>query len=99
MLRRGRLTVAVSTSGAGPAAAALITEQLAEVFGEEYGPYLDFLHRLREEIKEREPSGEIRARLLRKLSRLDVLNEMRQGTFIEWTPETVSAWIAVNREE
>ncbi|MNH28861.1 Precorrin-2 dehydrogenase [compost metagenome] len=38
VLRRGRLTVAVSTSGAGPSAAARITEQLSEVLGEEYGP-------------------------------------------------------------
>ncbi|CAH1225280.1 Precorrin-2 dehydrogenase [Paenibacillus auburnensis] len=97
VLRRGRLTVAVSTSGAGPSAAARITEQLSEVLGEEYEPYLDFLHQLRTEIKRREPSAEVRGRLLRRLSRLDVLNEMRQGTFIEWTPQDVEAWIAGNR--
>jgi precorrin-2 dehydrogenase / sirohydrochlorin ferrochelatase len=97
VLRRGRLTVAVSTSGAGPSAAARITEQLGEVLGEEYEPYLDFLHQLRTEIKRREPSAEVRGRLLRRLSRLDVLNEMRQGTFIEWTPQDVEAWIAGNR--
>ncbi|MNN65255.1 precorrin-2 dehydrogenase [compost metagenome] len=89
--------MAVSTSGAGPSAAARITEQLSEVLGEEYGPYLDFLHQLRTEIKRRESSIEVRGRLLRRLSRLDVLNEMRQGTFIEWTPEDVEAWIAGNR--
>lgn len=97
VLRRGRLTVAVSTSGAGPSAAVRITEQLSEVLGEEYEPYLDFLHQLRTEIKRREPSAEVRGRLLRRLSRLDVLNEMRQGTFIEWTPQDVEAWIAGNR--
>lgn len=97
VLRRGRLTVAVSTSGAGPSAAARITEQLSEVLGEEYEPYLDFLLQLRTEIKRREPSAEVRGRLLRRLSRLDVLNEMRQGTFIEWTPQDVEAWIAGNR--
>lgn len=97
VLRRGRLTVAVSTSGAGPSAAARITEQLSEVLGEEYEPYLDFLHQLRTEIKRREPSAEVRGRLLRRLSRLDVLNEMRQGTFIAWTPQDVEAWIAGNR--
>ncbi|MNW68549.1 precorrin-2 dehydrogenase [compost metagenome] len=67
------------------------------MLGEEYEPYLDFLHELRTEIKRREPSGEVRGRLLRKLGRLDVLNEMRQGTFIEWTAEAVEAWIAGNR--
>lgn len=99
VLRRGRLTVAVSTSGAGPSAAAEITAQLAEVLGEEYEPYLDFLHMMRSEIKRQEASAEVRRRLLRRLGQLDVLNQLRQGTFIEWTPETAQAWIAANREE
>ncbi|MDF9844026.1 MULTISPECIES: NAD(P)-dependent oxidoreductase [unclassified Paenibacillus] len=99
VLRRGRLTVAVSTSGAGPSAAAEITAQLAEVLGEEYEPYLDFLHMMRSEIKRQEASAEVRRRLLRQLGQLDVLNQLRQGTFIEWTPEAVLAWIAANREE
>ncbi|WP_019908956.1 precorrin-2 dehydrogenase/sirohydrochlorin ferrochelatase family protein [Paenibacillus sp. HW567] len=98
VLRRGRLTVAVSTSGAGPSAAAKITEQLADVLGEEYEPYLDFLHELRTEIKRREQSPEARGRLLRRLGNLDVLNEMRQGTFIEWSAEKITRWIASNRE-
>lgn len=99
VLRRGRLTVAISTSGAGPSAAAEITAQLAEVLGEEYEPYLDFLHMMRSEIKRLEVSAEVRRRLLRRLGQLDVLNQLRQGTFIEWTPETAQAWIAANREE
>lgn len=98
VLRRGRLTVAVSTSGAGPGVAARITEQLAEVLGEEYEPYLDFLHALRTEIKRLEPSAEVRHKLLHKLSRLDVLNQMRQGTFIEWSQDDIVAWIAEQRE-
>lgn len=98
ILRRGRLTVAVSTSGAGPSAAAAITEQIAGLLGEEYEPYLDFLHELRTEIKRLEPAPEIRARLLRKLGKLDVLNELRQGTFIPWTTEAIESWVANNRE-
>jgi precorrin-2 dehydrogenase / sirohydrochlorin ferrochelatase len=99
VLRRGRLTVAVSTSGAGPGAAAGIKELLEETLGEEYSYYLDFLHSMRTEIKRREESPEIRSRLLRKLGRLDVLNEMREGTFIQWGPESIDSWIAQNREE
>lgn len=99
ILRRGRLTVAVSTSGAGPSAAAQITAQIAGLLGEEYEPYLDFLYELRTEIKRLEPSPEVRARLLRKLGKLDVLNKMRQGTFLPWTSEVIESWIACNREE
>ncbi|WP_151736523.1 precorrin-2 dehydrogenase/sirohydrochlorin ferrochelatase family protein [Paenibacillus tengchongensis] len=98
VLRRGRLTVAVSTSGAGPAAAVRITERLAGVLGEEYEPYLDFLHELRCEIKRREPSPEHRGQLLRRLAGLDVLEEMRQGTFTRWSDAEITAWIAANRE-
>lgn len=98
ILRRGRLTVAVSTSGAGPGAAAAIAQQLAEILGEEYEPYLDFLHALRKEIRHLEPSAEVRTRLLRKLASLDLLSEIRQGTFEEWSPQEVQEWIAANRE-
>lgn len=99
LLRRGRLTVAVSTSGAGPSAAAEITQQIAGLLGEEYEPYLDFLYELRTEIKRLEPSPAVRSRLLQRLGKLDVLNEMRQGTFIPWTLEAMESWIAGNREE
>ncbi|AIQ70672.1 precorrin-2 dehydrogenase/sirohydrochlorin ferrochelatase family protein [Paenibacillus graminis] len=98
VLRRGRLTVAVSTSGAGPSAAARITEQLAEILGEEYEPYLDWLHDLRVEIKRRELPPEQRRRLLRSAGNLDVLNEMRQGTFIEWSADDIDNWITRNLE-
>lgn len=99
VLRRGRLTVAVSTSGAGPSEAAEITQQIAVLLGEEYEPYLDFLHELRTAIKQLEPAAETRSRLLRRLGKLDVLNEMRKGTFIPWTCEEIEAWVARNREE
>ncbi|MEK3759982.1 MULTISPECIES: NAD(P)-dependent oxidoreductase [unclassified Paenibacillus] len=99
VLRRGRLTVTVSTSGAGPSAAAEITQQIAGLLGEEYEPYLDFLHELRTAIKQLEPAAETRSRLLRRLGKLDVLNELRQGTFIPWTPGEIEAWVARNREE
>ncbi|MBW4084742.1 bifunctional precorrin-2 dehydrogenase/sirohydrochlorin ferrochelatase [Paenibacillus sp. S150] len=98
VLRRGRLTVAVSTSGAGPSAAARITEQLAGILGEEYEPYLDWLHGMRAEIKRRELPPELRGRLLRSLGEADVLNRMRQGTFIEWSAEEIDDWIARNLE-
>ncbi len=93
------MTVAVSTSGAGPGAATKIMGLLEEVLGAEYEPYLDFLHTMRTEIKKREASAEVRGRLLRKLGALDVLNEMRRGSFITWSPEVIEAWIVDNRLE
>ncbi|MEK5585150.1 NAD(P)-dependent oxidoreductase [Paenibacillus sp. FSL P2-0536] len=99
VVRRGRLTVAVSTSGAGPLAATKIKNVLEKALDAAYEPYLDFVHAMRTRIKEKEPSAEVRGRLLRKLGALDVLNEMSKGTFIAWSPEDMDAWIAEQRLE
>ncbi|OMD88308.1 precorrin-2 dehydrogenase/sirohydrochlorin ferrochelatase family protein [Paenibacillus odorifer] len=99
VVRRGRLTVAVSTSGAGPLAATKIKNVLEKALDAAYEPYLDFVHAMRTRIKEKEPSAEVRGRLLRKLGTLDVLNEMSMGTFIAWSPEDMDAWIAQQRVE
>ncbi|OMD77125.1 MULTISPECIES: bifunctional precorrin-2 dehydrogenase/sirohydrochlorin ferrochelatase [Paenibacillus] len=99
VVRRGRLTVAVSTSGAGPLAATKIKNVLEKALDAAYEPYLDFVHAMRTRIKEKEPSAEVRGRLLKKLGTLDVLNEMSKGTFIAWSPEDMDAWIAQQRVE
>ncbi|OMD74802.1 precorrin-2 dehydrogenase/sirohydrochlorin ferrochelatase family protein [Paenibacillus odorifer] len=99
VFRRGRLTVAVSTSGAGPLEATKIKNVLEKALDAAYEPYLDFVHAMRTRIKEKEPSAEVRGRLLRKLGTLDVLNEMSMGTFIAWSPEDMDAWIAEQRVE
>ena len=49
-VRRGELTIAVSTGGASPALARKIRERLEEVFGPEYGPYLELLQGVRERL-------------------------------------------------
>jgi precorrin-2 dehydrogenase/sirohydrochlorin ferrochelatase len=47
LLRRGDLTLAVSTGGASPALARQVREELQQHFGPEYGPYLNLLQRVR----------------------------------------------------
>jgi len=47
MVRRGDLTLAISTGGASPALARQLREDLQQHFGPEYGPYLDLLRRVR----------------------------------------------------
>jgi precorrin-2 dehydrogenase/sirohydrochlorin ferrochelatase len=46
-VRRGDLTLAISTGGASPALARQLREELQQHFGPEYGPYLDLLRRIR----------------------------------------------------
>jgi precorrin-2 dehydrogenase/sirohydrochlorin ferrochelatase len=47
LVRRGDLTLAISTGGASPALARQLREELQQHFGPEYGPYLDLLRRVR----------------------------------------------------
>jgi precorrin-2 dehydrogenase / sirohydrochlorin ferrochelatase len=46
-VRRGDLTLAISTGGASPALARQLREDLQLQFGPEYGPYLNLLQRVR----------------------------------------------------
>jgi precorrin-2 dehydrogenase/sirohydrochlorin ferrochelatase len=49
-VRRGDLTLAISTGGASPALARQVREELQQRFGPEYGPYLDLLRRVRTRV-------------------------------------------------
>ncbi len=51
-VRRGELTIAISTGGASPALARRLRETLERTFGPEYGPYLDLLRAVRERLLE-----------------------------------------------
>jgi precorrin-2 dehydrogenase/sirohydrochlorin ferrochelatase len=47
-VKRGELTIAISTGGASPALARRLRETLEHAVGPEYGPYLDLLRAVRE---------------------------------------------------
>ncbi|WP_263882138.1 bifunctional precorrin-2 dehydrogenase/sirohydrochlorin ferrochelatase [Paenibacillus sp. PSB04] len=99
VLRRGRLVIAVSTSGAGPALAAEICDRLEEEYGPEYEEYLEWMYRMRSSIKRQVTRPETRQRLLMKAAELEVLDEIRKGTFEPWDTEQIKQWIANNQEE
>ncbi|WP_438347129.1 precorrin-2 dehydrogenase/sirohydrochlorin ferrochelatase family protein [Paenibacillus sp. FA6] len=99
VMKRGRLTIAVSTLGAGPGIAASISNTLAEQYGEEYEIYLDILYQIRSEIKKRVASLEQRGKLLRKLAQCHILEDIREGTYKEWSQAEIQTWIRENEEE
>lgn len=99
VLRRGRLTLAVSTSGAGPMAAREIRDELEDQFGPEYEDYLDFLYKMRSIIREEVKSADARRRLLHKAYRMDMLGEIRRGGYVPWSEDKIKQWIANNQEE
>lgn len=53
VVRRGDLTVAISTGGASPALAATLREKLSRMLGPEYEQLLEVLARVRPEIQQR----------------------------------------------
>ncbi len=52
IVQRGDLVIAIQTGGRSPALARRLREELELRFGPEYGPYVDFLGRMREWIRE-----------------------------------------------
>ena len=80
LVRRGHLTLAVSTGGASPVVTAGVRRRLEELFGPEWGDLLTLLGDLREDTKRRYPEPAQRATAVREL--LDdgrVLGLLRAG--------------------
>jgi uroporphyrin-III C-methyltransferase/precorrin-2 dehydrogenase/sirohydrochlorin ferrochelatase len=63
ILRRGDLTVAISTGGASPALAARLRRRISAIVGPEYGKLVDVLGRVRSRLKESVPDDEERKQL------------------------------------
>ncbi|OWR30137.1 siroheme synthase [Saccharibacillus sp. O23] len=99
VLRRGRLIVAASTSGAGPSAASALIRELDERFGDEYETYAEFLYVMRGRVREAVNEPEVRHRLMRKLAETDILDQIRQDKFVPWSEAEAAAWIEKEREE
>jgi len=68
VVRRGRLQLAISTSGASPAVARRIRERLEEEFGPEWEAYLELMARWRKEILSRDLPEERRREILTRLA-------------------------------
>ncbi|AMV73789.1 bifunctional precorrin-2 dehydrogenase/sirohydrochlorin ferrochelatase [Desulfuromonas carbonis] len=69
VLRRGALTLTVATGGGSPALAALLREELAGQFGEEWAEVLELLGALRRKRLTVPPKGEYNREILRRLLR------------------------------
>ncbi|MEF2968005.1 NAD(P)-dependent oxidoreductase [Paenibacillus sp. M1] len=93
VMRRGSLIVAVSASGAGPGATRELCREIEESFGDDYETYIDFLSFARSGIKARVQDKQLRARLFRALSELDILASIREGRFRPWSEDELIAWM------
>lgn len=64
--KRGHLRLAISTSGVAPALASKLRQDCEQVFGEEFGQFVDWLSSIRDETKAAEPDAERRRAKLRE---------------------------------
>lgn len=78
VLRRGELTVAVSTGGGSPALAGRVRDDIARHLGPEYERALEVLARLRERLQAQDLPGAERQRILRDLVASELLECLRQ---------------------
>ena len=70
-LKRGDLTISVSTGGNSPSLATKIKEDLAKCYGEEYDEYVRLLGKLREKVLQNETDEVKRKEILNKMATLD----------------------------
>jgi siroheme synthase-like protein len=71
VLRRGPLTVAISTGGGSPYLARHLKTRIGSVVGPEYGRLADFLSRLRAGVKRSVPEAKARQRFWREFFEVD----------------------------
>ena len=79
VVRRGDLTVAVSTSGRAPALAARLRQRIARIVGPEYERLVDVLDQARTIARERAADPEERRRLQYRLVDSDLIDLIRHG--------------------
>ena len=79
ILRKGDLTIAISTGGKAPALAVRLKERLQDQIGSEYERFLELSGQLREPLARHVPDFETRKALWYELVDSDALNLLAQG--------------------
>lgn len=79
MVRRGPLTLSISTSGAAPALAVRLRQRFEKEFGPEYAPFLEFMQQLRGPMAAIYSDFEARKRLWYEIVDSDILDLFRKG--------------------
>lgn len=79
VVRRGALTVAISTNGCAPALAVRLRQRLERELGEEYGTFLELLSGLRGPMRRHHPDFDTRRELWYALVDSEILDDLRRG--------------------
>lgn len=79
VIRRGALSISVSTGGNSPMLARRIREELEQSFGPEYQEFLDLLGNIREQVIKTIPEEDKRRDIFYKLVYSDIIELLRDG--------------------
>lgn len=79
VVRRGLLTVAISTSGAAPTLAVRLREEFEDRFGTEYETFLDWMMALRDPMARHYPDFELRRSIWYQVVDSDILPLLAAG--------------------
>ncbi|HJV31190.1 MAG TPA: NAD(P)-binding protein [Bacillales bacterium] len=86
-VKRGRLTIAVSTGGASPILAGKITKQLSCEFDEQYEEYVEFLYWARRKILNEVTDPSVKKKLLTEIvSPKFLYSDNREADFVSLFP-------------
>ncbi|MGM7635120.1 precorrin-2 dehydrogenase/sirohydrochlorin ferrochelatase family protein [Bacillus sp. Hm123] len=78
-LKKGKLAIAVSTSGGSPGLSKKIIQELTHQYDDQFISFLDFLAECREQIKSRGSDPVKRKQLLTELIQSDLYEQMRDA--------------------
>ncbi len=79
LVRRGDLSIAISTSGKSPAVAKAVRKRLEDEFGNEWGEYLEIMGHARKIAFETEPEQKKREEMFNEIVKTDLLEMIRAG--------------------
>lgn len=79
VVKRGDITIALSTGGAAPALLSHLQERVGQMVGEEYSTLVDWMAQVRPTVQAEIASQPARAALWRQIMESSVLDTLRQG--------------------
>ncbi len=93
VVNSGDLKIAISTNGKSPALAKKIRKELEDIYGDEYVVFLDYLGKVRENLKKsKDMTEEKRTKIFKNIVYSDALNYLKNGEKEKFMKE-IEKWI------